>query len=101
MDFVDAFHRGDVLAREEFDRGLRLFDGALQNLISILDPQFVLLGGTIADHFKEYLTEHYESFAQSALLFHTSRIVIVSFEEMETVLGAIIGAADALASNVI
>lgn len=101
MDFVNAFHSGDPLAREEFARGLRLFDGALQNLISILDPQFVLLGGTIADHFREYLKEHYESFTQSALLFHTSKIVIISFEEMETVLGAVIGAADALSTNVI
>jgi glucokinase len=88
-DVADAARKGDALAVEVFNRAGRFLGFAVANLVSVLDPEVIILGGGMASVADLYLTSLQKSMFERAqpLAAEKVKIVVSKLSDIVNLLG--------------
>jgi glucokinase len=84
-DVATAARQGDALALDIFDRAGRLLGLAIANLVSVLDPEVVILGGGMAATSDLYLDALRKTVVERAQPLSAKKVRVVVSEMADTV----------------
>lgn len=51
----EAYNKGDLLAKKVIDQGIRHLGLGLTNMVNILDPEMIIIGGGLSNEWKTYI----------------------------------------------